>query len=79
MELLQYVSHTTVTLSDITSNDEVLPGVQEAIEIGKQLVQACQDVGFAYFRNTGIPQAEVDSMFEWVCTLTYQCLHGVQH
>ncbi|KAG2111736.1 flavonol synthase/flavanone 3-hydroxylase [Suillus clintonianus] len=36
----------------------------EAIEIGKQLVKACQEVGFAYFRNTGIPQAEVDSMFE---------------
>ncbi|OAX35366.1 flavonol synthase/flavanone 3-hydroxylase [Rhizopogon vinicolor AM-OR11-026] len=37
----------------------------DAIEIGKQLVQACQEVGFAYFRNTGIPQAQVESMFEW--------------
>lgn len=37
----------------------------EATEIGKQLVKACREVGFAYFRNTGIPQAEVDSMFEW--------------
>ncbi|KAG1901781.1 flavonol synthase/flavanone 3-hydroxylase [Suillus fuscotomentosus] len=37
----------------------------EATEIGKQLVKACREVGFAYFRNTGIPQAEVDCMFEW--------------
>ncbi|KAG1717640.1 flavonol synthase/flavanone 3-hydroxylase [Suillus lakei] len=37
----------------------------EAIEIGRQLVKACREVGFAYFRNTGIPQAEVDGMFEW--------------
>lgn len=37
----------------------------EAIEIGKQLVKACREVGFAYFRNTGIPQTEVDGMFEW--------------
>lgn len=37
----------------------------EAIDIGKQLVQACREIGFAYISNTGIPQAEVDSMFEW--------------
>ncbi|OJA14159.1 hypothetical protein AZE42_11405 [Rhizopogon vesiculosus] len=29
------------------------------------LVKACREGGFAYFLNTGIPQAEVDSMFEW--------------
>ncbi|KAG0698257.1 flavonol synthase/flavanone 3-hydroxylase [Suillus ampliporus] len=37
----------------------------EAIEISRQLVKACREVGFAYFCNTGIPQAEVESMFEW--------------
>ncbi|OJA13574.1 hypothetical protein AZE42_06109 [Rhizopogon vesiculosus] len=37
----------------------------EAIEIGRQLVQACREGGFAYFLNTGIRQVEVDSMFEW--------------
>jgi len=37
----------------------------EAAEIGTQLVEACREFGFAYFRNTEIPQAEVESMFEW--------------
>ncbi|KAG1752323.1 flavonol synthase/flavanone 3-hydroxylase [Suillus paluster] len=37
----------------------------EATEIGRQLVKACREVGFAYFCNTDIPQTEVESMFEW--------------
>ncbi|KAI6039033.1 flavonol synthase/flavanone 3-hydroxylase [Pisolithus marmoratus] len=37
----------------------------DAHEIGKRLLQACQDVGFAYLINTGISQAQVDDMLAW--------------
>lgn len=37
----------------------------DALEIGKKLLQACQDVGFAYLINTGISQAQADDMLAW--------------
>ncbi|OAX36702.1 Clavaminate synthase-like protein [Rhizopogon vinicolor AM-OR11-026] len=63
MKLPLHVPHLMIVLSDI--NIEVLSGTQEATDIGRQLVQGCREVGFAYFRNTGIHQAEVESVFEW--------------
>ncbi|KAL4074476.1 hypothetical protein V8B97DRAFT_1868543 [Scleroderma yunnanense] len=37
----------------------------ESLGIAKKLIEACQDVGFAYLINIGIPQSEVDDIFAW--------------
>ncbi|KIM65206.1 hypothetical protein SCLCIDRAFT_1212333 [Scleroderma citrinum Foug A] len=37
----------------------------EALGIAKKLIEACQGVGFAYLINIGIPQSEVDNIFDW--------------
>ncbi|KIK56897.1 hypothetical protein GYMLUDRAFT_229896 [Collybiopsis luxurians FD-317 M1] len=42
---------------------------EEARKIGQQLFTACRDVGFAYLINTGIPQGQVDGMFNWSAKL----------
>ncbi|KAJ3924606.1 MAG: hypothetical protein NXY57DRAFT_286481 [Lentinula lateritia] len=39
---------------------------KSALDIGKKLFEACRDVGFAYLINTGIPQGQIDGMFDWV-------------
>ncbi|KAJ3832821.1 flavonol synthase/flavanone 3-hydroxylase [Lentinula raphanica] len=38
---------------------------KDALEIGQKLFEACRDVGFAYLVNTGIPQNQIDGMFDW--------------
>ncbi|KAJ4473051.1 flavonol synthase/flavanone 3-hydroxylase [Lentinula aciculospora] len=42
---------------------------KDALEIGQKLFAACRDVGFAYLVNTGIPQEQIDEMFNWSAKL----------
>ncbi|KAL4067582.1 flavonol synthase/flavanone 3-hydroxylase [Scleroderma citrinum] len=37
----------------------------ESLGVAKRLLEACQDVGFAYLINIGIPQSQVDDIFTW--------------
>ncbi|KAJ3862100.1 flavonol synthase/flavanone 3-hydroxylase [Lentinula novae-zelandiae] len=48
-------------------NRESLPTVN-FVDFGdgtSKLFEACRDVGFAYLVNTGIPQGQIDGMFDW--------------
>jgi len=38
---------------------------EDALEISRNLFNACRQVGFAYLVNTGIPQDQIDGMFQW--------------
>ncbi|KAJ3889992.1 flavonol synthase/flavanone 3-hydroxylase [Lentinula edodes] len=42
---------------------------KSALDIGIKLFEACRDVGFAYLVNTGIPQGQIDGMFDWSAKL----------
>lgn len=35
--------------------------------VAKELYEAFKNVGFAYVKNHGVPQAVVDEAFVWVC------------
>ena len=39
---------------------------EEARATGKKVFEAFRDVGFAYIKNHGIPQDDVDEAFRWV-------------
>lgn len=40
---------------------------EQVQETGKKVYEAFRDVGFAYIKNHGLPQAILDQAFEWVC------------
>ncbi|KAF5353767.1 hypothetical protein D9757_012947 [Collybiopsis confluens] len=42
---------------------------EDALETARHLFTACRDVGFAYLINTGIPQEQIDGMFDWSAKL----------
>ncbi|KAJ3919866.1 flavonol synthase/flavanone 3-hydroxylase [Lentinula edodes] len=42
---------------------------KSALDIGKKLFEACRNMGFAYLVNTGIPQGQIDGMFDWSAKL----------
>lgn len=61
---------TSDTIAELTCTLYYYYSIQEALGIAKKLIEACQGVGFAYLINIGIPQSEVDNIFDWACHLS---------